>query len=932
MAGVAAGVNATIFAYGQTGTGKTHTMLGDSKHLGVALFAAKQLLADSSNLKTELSVSYLQIYGKHVTDLLDDSKEVRNLDIRKNAVGDVEVEGLSRQVVTTLADVTRLISAGSGRRAVTSTQLNSTSSRSHAVLTFWATTWLEADGQACVAKCNIVDLAGSERVKDSAVSGQDLVEARQINLSLFHLIRVVQALVDKKPFVPYSDDRLCYLLQDALGGNCRTTVIATISPAYLHANESVSTLKFAAACSCVKNRAKVNKVPKERARAWHKSSEPKKKPIEEKPKLPWSSVKLGGERCPGGRTSIKSTVGELSCLTFGTPGNPLVVCLHGHPSSAENAFGNWLLPALVHSGFHVVAIDMPGRGESSGKVFKTRSEFNLIENGPADVVLSVISALKAPKAIIVGYDWGAGIAISMAHDKKCQKKVNRIVVFHPAYNESVKDELKRVSCPCLILWCKQDQFHSWTSWKSNAKKLATSLGGGKYKEVIVSENNWEKYGWGRHAERFEREIVTFLTGKDPIGKVGKLYAASERKDKSTEGKAVVRRDNIVLESEAKDLDSSTFEAPDPTQAALKEFKAAFASGKLADLYRSSSQIFGYLPELSPAKLQSPDILVNLGLWEREPSGWNAMRCSKRYPPGRRVLVRARVNPNPDDRGFMRLFDKPTSQDPAYTTHWATLVKATGDDVIVNVETELAGSKDMVVSKEEIVKMNHSQKLPFSGKYLILEDGVRCNYSSPTARAKMCEIALKLAPLVSQMDFNSDGSSCEDTQRQCVRVIRGCLDLITFQRNEKGELNQAGDRTRDCSRYCKDSAALFAVNGQGHCHTVSSVMAAFLYPWCRVLGIDLKYRGGCSFYSSKATGPVYDSPESHQWLEFSTRPSCNSFVCDLYVSDGCARKADQQELLNLPITSAYQDVMYPNGRLLVLCGHAITTHDLEDSDF
>ena len=205
-------------------------------------------------------MSFLEVYGSALTDclLLEEEREEQQeedggaskaLRVRQYPDGEVGVENLTRWVVTSVEDVQELLTLGVSRRRVASQKLNSTSSRSHAVITF----------HCDAAKVHVVDLAGSERVKESGVSGRGLAEARQINLSLFHLSRVVKAVNERAPVVPYKDDVLCFLLKDAIGGNCRTALLAMVSPAQRHASESAHTLRFAAGASMVVNQAKVNK-------------------------------------------------------------------------------------------------------------------------------------------------------------------------------------------------------------------------------------------------------------------------------------------------------------------------------------------------------------------------------------------------------------------------------------------------------------------------------------------------------------------------------------------------------------------------------------------------------------------------------------------------------------------------------------------------
>lgn len=474
------GVNGTVFAYGQTGTGKTHTLLGTPGEPGVVALAARDLFragaamqssasgaVDSGNVHVE--VSYAQIYNQVVSDLFKPpaqggASSRDSLALRESATtGEVVVQGLTHAHVSSLADVLALVERGGRNRKVISTALNSTSSRSHAVLTFYVSVEKQrvekqptsddsaSDGSACsdvdrtstgrdgrdvgsckvvteftTAKLHVVDLAGSERVKDSAVDGQNLRDACNINLSLFHLATVVNALATNSDsdtrrarwrgrdgsgsgggsgggggsgsrcHVPYKNDKLCFLLKDALGGNCLTALVATVSPAQLHARESLGTLQFASCCARVQNRA-TRQVVRRRRLAPHRSTAAAQAK-EPEPEVPWVGVLPGdATRCPGGRITVATAqFGALSCLAFGNPQAPLALCLHGYPSCAEACYGQFLLPALVHAGFYAVALDMPGCGRSPpgpNGPLRTRSEFNLAPNGAADVVAAAIAAL-----------------------------------------------------------------------------------------------------------------------------------------------------------------------------------------------------------------------------------------------------------------------------------------------------------------------------------------------------------------------------------------------------------------------------------------------------------------------------------------------------------------------------------------------------------
>jgi len=324
------GYNATIFAYGQTGTGKTYTMegfnsgSGSVEERGIIPRAIEQIFCHiqanvSARCRFLVRASYLQIYNESISDLL--KPERTNLTIREDRRRGVFVEGLSEWVVRSPEEIYGLMERGGAMRATGSTKMNELSSRSHAVFIIIAeqskTTYVDAKGNDVapeefmalvnayqarhgggnapangggkapaggnganangttalhpkleamvrqsfkVGKLNLVDLAGSERVRLSGATGQRLEESKKINQSLSALGNVISALTDARgrQHIPYRDSKLTRILEDSLGGNCKTTMMAMISPALEAMTESLSTLKFANRAKHIKNEARVN--------------------------------------------------------------------------------------------------------------------------------------------------------------------------------------------------------------------------------------------------------------------------------------------------------------------------------------------------------------------------------------------------------------------------------------------------------------------------------------------------------------------------------------------------------------------------------------------------------------------------------------------------------------------------------------------------
>lgn len=269
------GYNSTIFAYGQTGTGKTFTMEGftydntDSKR-GIIPRTIEDIffyIESNSNRNTKFIIraAYLQIYNEMISDLLKPNPQNKNLNIREDRKKGLYVEQLSEWAVRGPNDIYALLERGASYRAIANTNMNDVSSRSHAVFMIIVEQMIDdrdVNGQQVIkiGKLNLVDLAGSERTRVTGATGKQLEESKKINKSLSALGNVINALTDPRgrTHIPYRDSKLTRLLENSLGGNCKTTMIATISPAQCSFNESLSTLNFAKRAKNIKNRPIIN--------------------------------------------------------------------------------------------------------------------------------------------------------------------------------------------------------------------------------------------------------------------------------------------------------------------------------------------------------------------------------------------------------------------------------------------------------------------------------------------------------------------------------------------------------------------------------------------------------------------------------------------------------------------------------------------------
>jgi hypothetical protein len=275
-----AGYNCSLFAYGQTGSGKSFSMVGYGVNKGIVPISCDTIfkgIAENSdpNKSFQVSLSMLEIYNEAVRDLLSkDPPSKGGLKVRQHPKLGVQVVGLKEVPVSSYDEINKRIEAGTSSRTVASTNMNATSSRAHTVVAIMYTQ-IEKDGKgpgkdkAMTSKINLVDLAGSERAESTGATGDRLKEGAAINLSLSMLGNVIKALADKsnnpkaKILVPYRDSKLTQILQDALGGNSKTIMIAALSPADINYEETLSTLRYADRAKQIKNKAVVNIDPTE---------------------------------------------------------------------------------------------------------------------------------------------------------------------------------------------------------------------------------------------------------------------------------------------------------------------------------------------------------------------------------------------------------------------------------------------------------------------------------------------------------------------------------------------------------------------------------------------------------------------------------------------------------------------------------------------
>ncbi|XP_036444905.1 kinesin family member 4 [Colossoma macropomum] len=272
LSGLFKGYNATVLAYGQTGSGKTFSMGGtytsaqeNEPVVGVIPRVIKRIFQEKTKRTDSefiINVSYLEIYNEEILDLLCTSKEKPVISIREDPKDGIKIVGLTEKEVFTAQEMVGCLELGNSARTVGSTAMNAASSRSHAIFTVNLEQRRGGDkSDVVVSKLHLVDLAGSERQKKTKAEGDRLKEGISINRGLLSLGNVISALGDeskKGTFVPYRDSKLTRLLQDSLGGNSHTLMIACISPADSNIEETINTLRYADRARKIKNKPVLN--------------------------------------------------------------------------------------------------------------------------------------------------------------------------------------------------------------------------------------------------------------------------------------------------------------------------------------------------------------------------------------------------------------------------------------------------------------------------------------------------------------------------------------------------------------------------------------------------------------------------------------------------------------------------------------------------
>ena len=422
---IAKGRTGTLFAYGQTGSGKTYTLEHAVRMLAEHLFSRGGGAAHTSTL------SFYEIYEDCAYDLLAGHEGAGALAPRDGANGLVTLPGLVLRQAATPQEMVAILDEGMRRRTTAATLMNRSSSRSHAVLSLSLSP--PGDSQkSSGAALHIVDLAGSERVKRSGAAGKTLEQAVAINTSLAALVRVVRACVQPGcQHIPYRDSLLTRVLRDAIGGESMTVLIACTSPAADSASETERTVRFAATATHVRNAGDADEFDEIPAMG-----------SKEEGTLAAAAAHTAGAFGAGGSCMVPAGGSQPALHCRGvdapdaSPTTRTLILLHYYADGASNDM--WEAPTFAAAraaGVRVIAPSFPGWGQSGGRKQSAKADpagFNS-KGGAVETVTHLLDHFGAKKAVLLGFDWGGGVALQYALEKP--NRVSGVVFWNGSYRE-----------------------------------------------------------------------------------------------------------------------------------------------------------------------------------------------------------------------------------------------------------------------------------------------------------------------------------------------------------------------------------------------------------------------------------------------------------------------------------------------------------------
>ncbi|XP_048343917.1 kinesin-like protein KIF3A isoform X4 [Sphaerodactylus townsendi] len=508
------GYNGTIFAYGQTGTGKTFTMEGvravpELRGIIPNSFAHifGHIAKAEGDTRFLVRVSYLEIYNEEVRDLLG-KDQTQRLEVKERPDVGVYIKDLSAYVVNNADDMDRIMTLGHKNRSVGATNMNEHSSRSHAIFTITiecSEKGIDGNIHVRMGKLHLVDLAGSERQAKTGATGQRLKEATKINLSLSTLGNVISALVDgKSTHVPYRNSKLTRLLQDSLGGNSKTMMCANIGPADYNYDETISTLRYANRAKNIKNKARINEDPKDALlRQFQKEIEELKKKLEEGEEISGSEssgsedddedddgeIGEDGEKRKKRRGSSSSSSSDSTCSVIEKPLDKSFTNQAGKKKVSPDKMMEMQLKIEEERKALETKLDMEEEERNKARAELEKREKDLLKaQQEHQSLLEKLSALE--KKVIVG---GVDLLAKAEEQEKLLEESNMELEERRRRAEQLRKELEEKEQERLDIEEKYTSLQEEAQGKTKKlKKVWTMLMAAKSEEMIENYVHWNE--------------------------------------------------------------------------------------------------------------------------------------------------------------------------------------------------------------------------------------------------------------------------------------------------------------------------------------------------------------------------------------------------------------------------------------------------------
>ena len=975
------GYNGSIFAYGQTASGKTHTMFGHKgREPGISYLSLHHLfnqIQEDKDNNYVVAVSFIEIYNELVSDLLSENEY---LSVREIG-GQFYVDGITERLVQDENEALELLNLGQKNKTMGYSYVHDQSSRSHTIFRLVIGAENKRSREMRVSELNFIDLAGAELLVNDNPYSDQAKETKCINLSLLSLKTVINALANGDSYIPYRNSVLTQLLQNSLGGNSCTALYCMISPSSKYEGMSKRTIKFGQVAKNVKTLLKSNILQKKVV--YKKNAVKTRVDLKEKAESDiYYQPSIKEEQMELNSLFVKvKGYDKVHCITCGNETDPVVIVLTVHDFDASD--WEYVIRPLASLRLFVVAPDYPGLGKSDGPRFRSTLDEMIRKGGPRDWIISLINALGVNKdnpCILVGYDWGATLALHVG--LKVPNKVSGIIAFHPSWNADMV-LLNQMKPRVLLLWVPSDQFHPFKKGKQMNKAIPkcslTELSVGKYnrdkaaglyekiadhvmkamsdwllpavarlkkvKAVTDNEGKFDKEQKNIDSNDKETSMDESNNGSDGnvINEEGNSGVSKEGTEGEEKSEIVVYRVGDSEDSTASidnDPDINLVEfmkyrlsmlgtgfpvrkktdqkveykftvpvnPPETNQQrwAVQRFIELLLSGDIQEYYNAyltstplkpkAVQLFSYLPVLSPTTQLHE--MKEWGIWPALPKGVDRnMNEFPRYPVGRQVLVRTKVNGSimSGDKGSDYLTFNPRGD--TLVTPRAYVRYYYDKQNRFEVAVAMAGDRfeNIQVNAQDVLNLNGQTNFLEENGQLIMEDKIKCKYNDLLTKAKILEAALSVRHLVARLDFDKLFSCLNDDtvviesdkkafeiqkiQMECVRNIWRCIDLI--------HCVHEGIHPK---RSFKPEVGRLAYFGQGNCHALASVFSAFLLPFAGKIGIEVKFRTGSCFCYGRDLDPLTREPidswdgkprniDDHTWVEVTYIPTMQTFLVD-----------------------------------------------------